>query len=130
MAGEPHRGRVMIVDDHHIVRSSIRLLLEKHGFDVVGEASDAHEALQIAPRVRPQIILMDLELPGADGLTATRRLRRVAPAAKVIFLSAYDDEEDVVEALTTAGADGYLLKSDAPDEMRISTNNVQETGPV
>jgi len=109
--------RVMIVDDHHLVRASLRLMLEKHGCMVVAEADGASGAMTLAARVRPQIIIMDLEMPGADGITTTRRLQKVAPAAKVVFLSAHDHEKDVVEALTTAGAAGYLLKSDAPDEL-------------
>lgn len=109
--------RIMLVDDHHIVRSALRLLLEKHGFEIVAEAGDAQEALELAPKARPQIVLMDLELPGTNGITATRRLRKLVPNAKVIFLSAYDDEKDIAEALTAAGANGYLLKSDAPEEL-------------
>jgi DNA-binding NarL/FixJ family response regulator len=112
-----HRIRVMIVEDHHIVRSSVRMLLAQNGCEVVAEAGSAEEALELAPRARPQIVLMDLELPGTDGITATRRLKRAVPLAKVIFLSAHDEEKDVVEALTDAGASGYLLKSDAPEEL-------------
>lgn len=107
----------MIVDDHHIVRASLRLMIEQHGCTVVAEAGSAEEALALAPKARPQIVMMDLEMPGTDGITATRRMQKAAPNAKVIFLSAHDDEKDVVEALTAAGAAGYLLKSDAPDEL-------------
>jgi DNA-binding NarL/FixJ family response regulator len=117
MADELSNLRVMIVDDHHIVRSALRLLLEKHGCEVVAEAASAQAALALAPKSRPQIVMMDLEMPGTDGISATHRLKRVAPGAKIIFLSAHDEEKDVVEALTEAGASGYLLKSDAPDEL-------------
>src|SRR5437870_1402218 len=109
--------RVMIVDDHHIVRSSLRLLLEKHGHVVVAEAASAEEAVILAPKARPQVVMMDLEMPGSDGLTATRQLHKLDPKAKVIFLSAHDEEKDVMTALTTGGATGYLLKSDAPEEL-------------
>jgi len=109
--------KVMLVDDHHVVRAALRALLEQHGCEIIGEAEDAETALKLAPRVHPQIVLMDLELPGIDGIDATRHLRRVAPEAKVIFLSAHDDEKDVIEALTAAGAAGYVLKSDAPEEL-------------
>jgi two-component system response regulator NreC len=109
--------RVLIVDDHHIVRSSLRAMLEQHGCEVVGEASTASEALAMASRARPQVVLMDLEMPGADGISATREVRKALPNAKVLFLSAHDEEKDVIEALTGAGALGYLLKSDAPDEL-------------
>lgn len=126
MAGELGNLRVMIVDDHHIVRSSLRLMLEKHGCEVVGEADNAEAALELAPKCRPRIVMMDLEMPGTDGITATRRLKKVAPNAKVIFLSAHDEEKDVVEALTAAGAAGYLLKSDAPDELISAVRAVSE----
>jgi DNA-binding NarL/FixJ family response regulator len=109
--------RVMIVDDHHIVRAALRLLLEQNGCEVVAEAPDAETAVALAASSQPRIVMMDLEMPGMDGIAATRRLRHVAPKAKVIFLSAYDEEKDVVEALTEAGAAGYLLKSDAPEAL-------------
>jgi two-component system response regulator NreC len=114
---EKDQIRVMVVDDHHIVRSSLRLMLEQNGCTVVAEAGSGEEALALAPRTHPQIVLMDLEMPGVDGITATSRMQKAAPNAKVIFLSAHDEERDVLEALTTAGASGYLLKSDAPDEL-------------
>ena len=116
MADHDH-VRVMIVDDHHIVRSSLRLLLEKHGHEVVAEAASTEEAIALAPKARPQVVMMDLEMPGSDGLTAARLLHKLIPSAKVIFLSAHDEEKDVIAALTTVGASGYLLKSDAPEEL-------------
>jgi two-component system response regulator NreC len=128
MADELNNLRVMIVDDHHIVRASLRLLLEKHGCEVVAEAASAEAALDLAPKSRPRIVMMDLEMPGTDGISATRRLKRVAPNAKVIFLSAHDEEKDVVEALTAAGAAGYLLKSDAPDELISAVRAVSAGG--
>jgi two-component system, NarL family, response regulator NreC len=128
MADELKNLRVMIVDDHHIVRASLRLLLEKHGCEVVAEAASAEAALDLAPKSRPRIVMMDLEMPGTDGISATRRLKRVAPNAKVIFLSAHDEEKDVVEALTAAGAAGYLLKSDAPDELISAVRAVSAGG--
>jgi two-component system response regulator NreC len=117
MAIETDQFRMMIVDDHPIFRASLRLLLEKHAFEVVAEANNAKEALDLVRKARPQIVMMDLELPGTDGITATRQLRRLAPNVKVIFLSAYDEEKDIAQAMTVAKADGYLLKSDAPDEL-------------
>ncbi|HLW69647.1 MAG TPA: response regulator transcription factor [Candidatus Binataceae bacterium] len=127
--GEELKGlRVMIVDDHHIVRAALRLLLEQSGCEVVAEAADAQTALALAPKTRPRVVMMDLEMPGMDGIAATRRLRQAAPNAKVILLSAYDEEKDVVEALTAAGAAGYLLKSDAPDELLSAVRAVSAGG--
>jgi two-component system response regulator NreC len=118
--------RVMLVDDHKIFRASLKLLLEKSGCTVVAEAASAEEAMTIVGRSRPQIVLMDLEMPGTDGLSATRRLRRALPQVRVIFLSAHDEEKDVIEALTQAGAAGYLLKSDAPEELIGAVRAVHE----
>jgi two-component system response regulator NreC len=83
----------------------------------VAEGASAEEAVMLVPKARPQVVMMDLEMPGSDGLSAARRLHKLTPNAKVIFLSAHDEEKDVMAALTTAGATGYLLKSDAPDEL-------------
>jgi two-component system invasion response regulator UvrY len=109
--------KVMLVDDHHLVRFALRALLEKHGCEIVAEADSADSALKLVASSRPQIVLMDLEMPGTDGITATRHLKRAVPDVKVIFLSAHDEEKDVIEALTEAGAAGYVLKSDVPEEL-------------
>jgi two-component system, NarL family, nitrate/nitrite response regulator NarL len=109
--------RVMLADDHPVLRDSLKLLLEKNGCEVVGEVSTGEEALALAAKVRPQVVLMDLEMPGVGGLAVTHRIVKLSPAPRVLILSAYDDEEYVIEALTQAGAAGYLLKSDGTDEL-------------
>jgi len=109
--------RVMLADDHRVLRDSLRLLLEHNGCEVVGEASTGEEALALAARVRPQVLVMDLEMPGVGGLAITHRIVKLSPAPHVLILSAYDDEEYVIEALTRAGAAGYLLKSDGAAEL-------------
>jgi DNA-binding NarL/FixJ family response regulator len=109
--------RVMLADDHRVLRDSLRLLLEQNGCEVVGEASTGEEALALAARVRPQVLVMDLEMPGVGGLAITHRIVKLSPAPHVLILSAYDDEEYVIEALTRAGAAGYLLKSDGAAEL-------------
>ncbi len=75
--------KVMLVDDHHLVRFALRALLEKHGCEIVAEADSAESALKLVARTRPQIVLMDLEMPGINGITATRHIRRAAPDTKV-----------------------------------------------
>jgi DNA-binding NarL/FixJ family response regulator len=85
MAEELKGLRVMIVDDHQIVRAALRLLLEQHGCEVVAEAADAESALPRAPQARPRIVLMDLEMPRVNGIAAPRRLRQVAPKAQSYF---------------------------------------------
>ncbi len=94
--------RVMLADDHRVLIGSLRALLERHGCEIAGEATTGEEALAVAARVRPQVIVMDLEMPGTGGLAAAHRMKQAAPAAKVLILSAHDDESDVLEALNEA----------------------------
>jgi DNA-binding NarL/FixJ family response regulator len=109
--------RVLLADDHRVLLGSLRALLERHGFEIVGEATTGEQALAVAAKVHPQVIVMDLEMPGTGGLAAAHRMKQIAPAAKVLILSAHDDESDVLEALNDAGVAGYLVKSDAPEEL-------------
>lgn len=108
--------RVLIADDHTMVREALRAVLAPQ-CEVVAEAATAEEAVAAALRTRPDVVLLDLAMPGTGGLAAAHHLRRRAPACKVIVLSQYDDEEYVMEALIEAGAAGYLLKSDAAAEL-------------
>lgn len=102
--------RVLIVDDHPMVRRGLRSLLSAHpDIEIVGEAEDSASALRAAVELKPAIILLDIQLPGLDGVQVMEKLRRVAPTAKVIALTAYDNEEYVLNALR-AGAYAYLLK--------------------
>jgi DNA-binding NarL/FixJ family response regulator len=114
-ADEP--TRIVLADDHRLFRESLKLFLEKNGCEVVGQASTAEEAVALAGAVRPHVIAMDLEMPGIGGLAGAHRIRQNSPASKVIVVSAYDDEEFVLEALTEAGAAGYMLKSDSAQDM-------------
>ena len=109
--------RVLLADDHRVLLGSLRALLERHGCIVVGEATTGEEAVALAMRVRPQVVVMDLEMPGTGGLAAAHRMAKLVPAAKVLILSAHDEDNDVIEALSEAGVAGYLVKSDAPDEL-------------
>src|ERR1700689_3901422 len=116
--------RVLIADDHRVLIGSLRALLEHHGFEIVGEATTGEEALAIATKVHPHVMVMDLEMPGTGGLAAAHRMKQAAPAAKVLILSAHDDESDVLEALNDAGVAGYLVKSDAPEELISAVRTV------
>src|SRR6202171_309433 len=116
--------RVLLADDHRVLIGSLRALLERHGCEIVGEATTGEEALAVAAQVRPQVIVMDLEMPGTGGLAAAHRMKQAAPAARVLILSAHDDESDVLEALNQAGAAGYLVKSDAPEELVSAVREV------
>ncbi len=106
--------RVVLVDDHTLFRSGLHELLERNGVVVIGEASDGPSAVEVARDAAPDVVLMDINLPGFSGIEATMRIRAVAPTAQVIMLTVSADERDVEEAIY-AGACGYLLK-DAPVE--------------
>jgi len=109
--------RVMLADDHRVLRDSLKLFFERSGCEIVGEASTGEEALALAGKVHPQVLVMDLEMPGLGGLAVTYHVVKLSPPTRVLILSAYDDEEYVIEALTQAGASGYLLKRDGTDEL-------------
>lgn len=101
--------RLLIADDHALFRDSLRSLLSARGIDVVGEAGNGREAVELARRFQPDIVLMDLAMPELDGLEATRRIRAEVPKTKVVVLTASNEDSDLFEAIK-AGADGYLLK--------------------
>ncbi|MFI9525259.1 response regulator [Micromonospora rosaria] len=104
---------MLIVDDHPVVRDGLRgMFTGDPGFEVVGEAGDGSEALALAEALTPDVVLMDLRMPGMDGVTAIRRLARSGSTARVLVLTTYDTDADVLPAIE-AGATGYLLK-DAP----------------
>ncbi len=116
--------RVLLADDHTLVRAGLRLLLEREaGVQIVGEASDGHEALQLSKTSQPDIILMDLSMPRLNGLEATARVTRACPQTRVIILSMYDTPDYVVQALR-AGAAGYLLKDAATAELELAIRAV------
>ncbi|MEV4710622.1 response regulator transcription factor [Micromonospora sp. NPDC049374] len=109
--------RLLIVDDHPVVRDGLRgMFAGDPGFEVVGEAADGAEALTMAARHRPDVVLMDLRMPGMDGVTAIGRLVDADNPAKVLVLTTYDTDADVLPAIE-AGATGYLLKDAPRDEL-------------
>src|SRR5215218_1023427 len=101
--------RVLIADDHGLFRDGMRSLLEARGIDVVGEARNGREAVDLALQLRPEIVLMDLTMPQMGGLEATRLLSAQAPEIRVIVVTASDDE-DLFEAIKS-GAQGYIFKN-------------------
>ena len=108
--------RVLVVDDHPLTREALAALLEQHGFAVVGQASDGGEAIEAARRLAPDLVLLDLSMPGIDGLQALPRLRAAAPGCEVVVLTASGTEENLLAAIT-GGAAGYLLKSEPPERI-------------
>src|SRR5436305_4036345 len=108
--------RLLIVDDHPLTRDALASLLAQHGFDVAGQASDGTEAIELAAGLEPDVILLDLSMPGLDGLDALPRLREAAPDCEVVVLTADGTEENLLAAIR-GGAAGYLLKSEPPERI-------------
>jgi two-component system response regulator DevR len=109
--------RIVIVDDHEVVRIGLRALLDRHpSFTVVDEASTAHEAVQKALQHRPEVVVMDIRLPGGSGISACREIVAQAPEVKVIMLTSFAEDDMLFEALA-AGAAGYVLKQIGGDDL-------------
>jgi two-component system, NarL family, response regulator DegU len=108
--------RILIADDHPLTRDALAAPLEQEGFEVVGEAADGREALQAVRTLDPDLVLLDLTMPGMDGLTALPRIREEAPDCEVVVLTASDAEENLLGAIR-AGASGYLLKTEPPEQI-------------
>jgi DNA-binding NarL/FixJ family response regulator len=109
--------RLLIVDDHPVVRDGLRgMFAGDDRFEVVGEAGDGHEALAVAGRINPDVVLMDLRMPGMDGVTTIRTLRERGAPARILVLTTYDTDSDVLPAIR-AGATGYLLKDTPREEL-------------
>jgi two-component system, NarL family, nitrate/nitrite response regulator NarL len=120
--------RLMLVDDHPLVRDGLRARLEAApGLRVVAEADSADAAVELAPRAAPDLVLMDIGLRGANGIEATRRLRALLPALRVVVLSMHDNAEYVREALR-AGAGGYVLKDSPAEEIVEAIHAVMAGG--
>ena len=108
--------RILIVDDHPLTRDALAALLSQQGFDVIGEASDGEEAVTAVRGLQPDLVLLDLTMPGMDGLSALPRIREEAPTCEVVVLTASDAEENLLGAIR-AGASGYLLKTESPEQI-------------
>jgi RNA polymerase sigma factor (sigma-70 family) len=109
--------RVLVVDDHAFVRDGLRAFLDlQDGIEVVGEAADGEEAIAAAERLEPDVVLIDLVMPGLGGVAAIRELRERLPEVRAIVLTSFLDEDKLLPALR-AGAAGYLLKNSAPAEV-------------
>jgi DNA-binding NarL/FixJ family response regulator len=109
--------RVVIADDHAVVRHGLAQLLATFaGVELVGEASDGEAAVTLCARERPDVVLMDLEMPGVDGIAATERIKAHQPEIAVVVLTSFSDRERILQAID-AGAAGYLLKDVEPEEL-------------
>ena len=109
-------AHVLLVDDHPLTREALAGLLEAHGFDVVGQAGDGAEAIERAGELNPDLVVLDLTMPGMDGLTALPRIRQAAPESAVVVLTAAEDDTNLLTAIRL-GAAGYLLKNEPPERI-------------
>ncbi len=120
--------RVLVVDDHAVVREGIRhVLAGEPGFEVVGEAANGEQALALARAERPDVVVLDLTMPGENGLRVAPKLRAAVPGARVLIMSMHDNAEYVREGVR-AGASGYLLKDSAAAELRLAVRAVHAGG--
>ena len=116
-------NRILIADDHEVVRAGVRKVLATvSSWEVVGEAKDGRRALALAVVLKPDLVVLDLGMPGLNGIDLTRELRRHVPGAEVLVLSMHDDESLVMDAIG-AGAIGYVLKSDDADVLRAAVRD-------
>ena len=117
--------RIVLVDDHEVVRLGLKVLLEQSDhFEVVGEANNAKEAVEIAGQFRPDIVLMDIRLPGASGIEACEEITQLYPEVRVVMLTSYAEDEMLFSAIR-AGASGYLLKQINSDDLIRSLESVR-----
>ncbi|MDX6411361.1 MAG: hypothetical protein QOE91_877, partial [Gaiellaceae bacterium] len=108
--------RVLLVDDHDLFRTGLRNLLEEQGVDIVGEAGDGAQAVRLVRELAPDVVVMDLNMPGVTGVEATRQVTTAAPLTRVVVLTISDQDADVLDAIL-AGACGYLMKDASIDEL-------------
>jgi DNA-binding NarL/FixJ family response regulator len=116
---------VLVADDHTIVRRGLVSLLSlAEGIEVVGEASDGRLAVDLTLKLEPDVVLMDISMPGLNGLEATRRIKKESPQVKVLVLSAHDNEDYVLQVMRS-GANGYLLKNSSAEDLYAAIRAVQ-----
>jgi DNA-binding NarL/FixJ family response regulator len=118
---EGDRLRVLLVDDHDLFRTGLRNLLEEQGVQVVGEAASGSDALRIVREIAPDVVVMDLNMPGMSGVEATREITSIAPLTRVVVLTISDQDDDVMDAIV-AGACGYLVKDSSIEELMRGIN--------
>ena len=120
--------RILLVDDHKIIRNSLRSMIENQsGLEIIGEADNGRTALMLVHDLLPDVVLMDIKMPGMDGILATMEIRRLHPSVKVIGLSMHSDKRFILRMMD-AGASGYFLKDCALDEIIEGIRTVADGG--
>ena len=116
--------RVLLVDDHVVMRQALRMLLDNQPeLDVIADVENGREAVQATERLNPDVVLMDVVMPGLNGLEATRQIKRISPSTRVVMLSGFVDEDQLLEALR-AGASGYIIKKSDISELVLAIQTV------
>lgn len=116
--------RIMIVENHALLRAGLKMILEREReFEVIAESDNGHHAIQLAVRLAPDLVLMDLNMPGMNGIEATRAIKMRVPDTKVLILTMHKTDEYIHESLK-AGADGYLLKDAMPSEFNTAVHSL------
>jgi len=118
---------VLIADDHQIFRQGLRVLLERERFDVVGEAADGREAVQLAERLKPDVVILDFVMPVLNGLDAATQIQRLSPSTRTILLTMYTEDQYVLEALR-GGLRGYVVKTQAASDLVRAIREVLHNG--
>lgn len=121
--------RVLLADDHALFRAGIASLLQLWGLEVVGQAATGLEAVEEARRLRPDLVLMDIEMPECSGLEATRLIKAELPETRVVMVTVSDDEDDLFEAIKS-GAEGYLLKATPEEELNTALTRIAAGQPA
>jgi two-component system, NarL family, response regulator NreC len=118
---------VLLADDHQIFRQGLRVLLERERFDVVGEAADGREAVQLAERLKPDVVVLDFVMPLLNGLDAATQIQKVSPATRTILLTMYTEDQYVLEALRS-GLRGYVIKTQAAADLVRAIREILQNG--
>lgn len=123
-------ARILVADDHEIVRRGLRAILEtQRVWEVVGEASTGREAVELAKKLKPDVVVLDIAMPELNGLEATHQILKAAPATEVLILTMHESEQLVREVLD-AGARGYVLKSDAGRDLVLAVDSILKHRPA
>ncbi|MBI5948322.1 MAG: response regulator transcription factor [Chloroflexi bacterium] len=119
-----HPIRILLVDDHAVIRQALRMLLESQAeLEVVGDVENGREAVQAVEKLNPDVVLMDVVMPGLNGLEATRQIRRSSPGTRVVMLSGFVDEDQLLDSLRS-GASGYIIKKSDVSELVLAIQTV------